>query len=125
MSPLSLQDFAKSHIAARDKAHLTIDERATFVNTLIFQALGLTSVKDSITQPLYWDLLCYCLGMVNLYTQNIGSEVELQAQKIVSNMFYAHHYSVPDDHRLLGPTRAEHESLWQARLGQLDLFKDN
>jgi hypothetical protein len=114
---ISFEEFAKGRVEARNEAHLAPNERAELVNTLMFHALGIDDPSDMITHPLYWDILCYCCEMMNLYASQVGSENMLKAQKYINAEFYSHHYSVPDDHAILGPGKKIHRAIWNARLG--------
>lgn len=108
--------FLKMRIEDRDKKFLSPNERAEYVNTFIFMALGLEDAKDMIEQPLYFDLICYNFEMLNLFALGVEDEHLVKLMKVVSSHMYSTYYSLPDDHEMLGPSREEHTKLWQERI---------
>ena len=113
---IPIESLAKRRVGERDEKYLSPSERATLVNTLLFHSLGLDSPSDAITNPLYWDLICYCMEMLSLYFVQLGDERALVSLKLLNNIIYSYHYSVPDGTAILGPDRAEHEAIWKGRL---------
>ena len=123
----SSNDLLNAKIKSRDSSHLDPSERAELVNQFIFNALGLTDSKDTIKHPLYWDLLSYCVEMINLYAfaqaqSSVGEDAQvfsqqfMQATKLVNNLFHSIHYSLPDGSPELGPSRKDHEDIWAKRM---------
>jgi len=114
-----LQEVSEQKVKQRDQKHLDPSERAELVNSFIFHALALDSPKDVVQHPLYWDLLCWCLEMLNLYTKNlamVGQPELMEIMKLASRQFYGLHYSLPENSPELGPEREEHEELWVTRI---------
>jgi len=118
MSLAELNKAAARRIDARDQAHLDPAERAELVHNFIFSALGIEDEKESITHPLFWDLLCYCSEMFNIYALQMDEEDTLQIAKTLSKYLYSRHYSVPDAHIILGPSRREHTKIWVQRMNK-------
>lgn len=120
MSEKDLQGFMEARVKEVDENSLSPSERATFVNSLIFHALGLEGAEDAVQQPLYWDLICYCMEMLNIYvvqtcmdTEDRDSIVNL---KKLNSFIYSIHYSLPDDSPMLGPGKLAHTQIWGDRL---------
>lgn len=109
---LGLNHFLKERIKQRDSTYLDPTSRANLVNTLLFRVLGLEDPKDIIKNPLFWDLVCFCTEVLNVYALQSDEEENLALAKAWSNLIYSRHYSLPDDHNALGPEKEEHEKWW-------------
>jgi hypothetical protein len=109
-------DLLKHQIKERDHKHLDPSERAEFVNTFFFHALGLDSGEDFVENPLYWDLIMYANEMILLYAFGIQDEQLLALMKHVNSHLYSLHYSIPGDSPELGPSRDEHKRVWEKRI---------
>ena len=111
-------DLFETRIKKRDALHLDSSERATCVQEFLFTALDLSD-KDSITNPLFWDLLTYFKELFLIYAMQSQEEFALKLAKELNNYLMSHHYSVPDGHAILGPSREEHIEIWQGRIDAL------
>ena len=112
----NLKSFMQAKVSEMDENHLDPGERAELVNSFIFHALGLEDPKEIIEQPLYWDLLCYCMEMLSLYAVNMEDENLILAVKYINNYMYSLHYSGEVDvDSFLGPGRIGHEDIWAGR----------
>jgi len=113
----SLDAFMKARMAQIDEAHLDPVERADLVNSFFFHALELHEPKDVLEQPLYWDLICFCFGMLSRHTVLLEDENLLLAVKHVNNFMYSLHYSgALGEEAFLGPDREAHEKIWAERI---------
>jgi len=113
---INLQAFMKAKMNETDEHHLDPGQRAELVNTFILSALG---VKEA-EQPLYWDLICYSIKMLQLFAITQGEMDEgnfVKLTKILGGRIEALHYSgaIGED-SFLGPEREEHEGIWVDRI---------
>ena len=111
----AIDSSVRARIASRDARHLDPVERAELVNEFIFKALRLED-NDGITNPLYWDLLSYCVQMYLRYAVQVDDEILQKISAQINSDFMSKHYSVPDDHAILGPERETHKQLWKDRI---------
>lgn len=81
--------------------------------------MDLSDVKDIIAHPLYFDLMCFCFEMLNLYGMNSQDGDLLQLMSLVNKHMYSTYYSLPDNHIILGPDREAHTKLWIDRVESL------
>ena len=120
MSDKNLQDFMMERVEEIDEKHLDPSQRATFVNSLIFHALGLKGAEDAVQQPLYWDLICYCMEMLNIYVVQTCTDTEdretIVTLKKLNSFIYSIHYSLPEDSPMFGPGKLAHVQIWEDRL---------
>jgi hypothetical protein len=120
MSDKTLEGFMEARVKEVDNLHLDPSQRATYVNSLIFHALGLEGAKDAVEQPLYWDLICYCMEMLNIYVVQTCMDTEdrdtIVTLKKLNSFIYSIHYSLPEDSPMLGPDKLAHTQLWEERL---------
>lgn len=112
----SLDPIFRNRIAERDKLHLSPNERAERVNTFIFLALGYEDPADVIKQPLYFDLICYCFEMLNLYALGSQDEVLAQLTQVINKHMYSQYYSLDNDNKILGPDKETHINIWKERI---------
>ncbi len=125
----TLEETITSRMEVVDAKHLSIEERQDLINTFIIRALGLEDYKEAAQQPLHWDLLCYCMGMLSYFivqscedTNNVDM---ITTVKKMNAFIYSIHYSVQDVDEILGPGRGEHEQIWLERLDKLSLLSDH
>jgi len=121
-----LSDFnkvGKERIAYIDSLHLDPVERAEKVQEFLFTALRIDSEKGSITNPLFWDLLCYCSQLFAVYAIQI-QDGSVDFAKSMNSYLMSRHYSLPEDHPSLGPSRAEHTQIWLDRIELITEIED-
>jgi len=122
----STEEFIKSRMEVVDGKHLSVDQRASLVNSLIFHALGLTKPADAVEQPLYWDLICYSMEMLSIFIvqtcEGTNDYKTIETVKRLNAFIYSIHYSLSDNDAMLGPGREEHEEIWLERLERLDVW---
>lgn len=113
------RDQTLSHIEKRDAKHLDPSERAELFRSFIFACLDLQDSEDVIAQPLWSDMMSFCIEMIGAWAMEMqvaGDDSMVDFAKVLSRGFYTLHYSYPDDHPALGPQREEHEQLWIQRM---------
>lgn len=117
---LDLNELAKRKFQAaikeRDERHLSPDERADLVGEVIFPALGITSSKEAAAMPLYWDLVCFSLGIIRGFSMAMQMEEFDQIVRILNSHLFSMHYSYPKGSPALGPNREEYQKEWQAKV---------
>jgi len=114
----SFEEYNKkmlSRIEHVDSLHLDPVERAELVQEFLFKALRLDGERGSVTHPLFWDLLCYASQLFNVYAIQT-QDGSLDFAKHLNSYLMSRHYSVPDDHSCLGPSREEHKQIWLDRI---------
>ncbi len=108
-----------SHIEKRDLKHLDPSERAGLFRDFIFACLDLHDAQDVISQPLWSDIMAFCIEMIGAWTLELeaaGDPSMKEFAKVLSRGFYTLHYSYPEDHEALGPSREEHIEIWTKRM---------
>jgi hypothetical protein len=95
-------------IEARDAKHLGIYERALLVNDFIEGLLG-TNLYEN---PYNWDIFCWSCVMFTIFAQFLGREDSLKLASEINRFVQLVHYSFPDSHPALGPSREEHTRIW-------------
>jgi hypothetical protein len=110
------KNLLEKKVAAVDAQHLDPEERAELVHAFIFQALDLSSAADFIEHPLYWDLLCYCTSMLSLWALASEDPELLVLMKTLNSHIHSLHYAFSKGSPQLGPSRREHEKIWNDRI---------
>lgn len=117
---LDLNELAKRKFQAaikeRDERHLSPDERADLVGEAIFPALGITSAKEATSMPLYWDLVCFSLGIIRGFSMAMQMEEFDQIVRILNSHLFSMHYSFPKGSPALGPNREEQQKEWESKI---------
>ena len=112
----ALKKKRDAHLDERDSLYLSPSERANLVITMIFMQLDLEEPKDAIEQPVFSDLLSFCIEFLGMWALQLDDEGLTRLVKQLSRTFYILHYSYPDGHPALGPHRDEHEKIWMKRI---------
>lgn len=121
-----MEKYIKARIHEVDEKHLDPEQRAQLVNTFILTALDHPNgYPDPQTNPLYWDIACFCLEFLNRFAHNVGAEPLLVAQKVVSDFMYTVHYDVDMKSESLGPGRDEEERVWVERIKNVNLAEES
>lgn len=120
MTISSSDSLLQAKIKKTDLAHLDPTERAELVNTFLFAALGIDNPKEAVKHPLFWDILCWALELLSLYSLELeiaGEDEHLKSlMKHLSKYIYSLHYSFPEGQPELGPSREDHRKLWNDRI---------
>jgi hypothetical protein len=103
-------------IEKTDLQYLDPSERAELVNAFLFSALGISDPKEVVEHPLYWDLICWCSGMVAYFAMGTEDADLMALAKILNKQIFSLHYSLPDGEPELGPNREEHKQIWIERI---------
>lgn len=113
------EKYMKARVKEVDEKHLTPGERADLVNSFFFAAFGLDKPEDVLQQPLHWDLMCYCVEMLNAMLMASGDDQAIMAQQAVNSFIYSAHYSFGKGEPMLGPDREEHVKMWLSMIEEL------
>lgn len=118
----SLKKKRDVHVELRDKKYLSPDERASFVLTFLLKKLGMDlqdgtiAAREALEQPLYSDLLSFCVNFIGIWALQMDDEGLTNLAKKLSRTYYSLHYSYPEGHEALMPSREEATKIWLKRI---------
>jgi hypothetical protein len=110
------QQKMDERIAARDLKKLDPTERAQFVHELIFWALDLHEDDAIITGFVLWDILCFCVHMLNQYALQLQDDEFMLMARVVNTWLFTVHYNMEETALQLGPGRVQHIEFWKSQL---------
>lgn len=120
-----LNELVGSRMEDRDDHHLDPTERAEVVQEFLFVALGLDGPEDAVENPLFWDLISYASQVFAAYAIQSEDGEALDLAKKLSHYVHSRHYSVGDNHPILGPGKEKHLKVWVKRIKDLqEVFLD-
>ena len=103
---------ALERIVDRDSKHLSPSERAERVVSLVARNFGVENAEAFVKNPLYWDLICFSVEMLGALSLSLEDDLFTQNIILASQKVFSIHYSVEDGNEILGPSREEHEEVW-------------
>ena len=109
MKKQALDQIMYKRVDNFDKLFLDPAERADLVNTLICTMLNPENPSKSVS--FYWDLICFSLETLNLYTKSFCDDEIISIMRAINNQIYSTHYSFPQDHIYMIP-REDHKEFY-------------